>query len=761
MSDVLKAAKRLAKQGFSVIWLRERSKAPVGNNWSKKPTKSPEELEDSYRDGYNVGVRLGKPSQIGDYYLCVIDVDIRDPEYRQEAIRQVEKLLGVRVNEFPTVISGSENGSFHLYALTESPHPSRKLWHSAETFKDDEGKKHWCAEVEFFGTGKQVAMPPSIHPDTGRAYRWKDPFDADELPILDEDRLSALLGDDGDDDYTEEDIRPLGLTFTEGRDILDKLQNWADDRETWAITGMALKHEFGERDGWRMFDKWSQQGKGYDKNENLAQWRSFGRTVKGRPVTMRSLMKEAKDRDISDLLDDDTDELRALFDELPKRERVERTPPHLMTVPGVLGELVDYYNRNSYLYHPELAVPTALALGSVVLGRHWITDSNNLSSLWIATVVKTGTGKEYGFRLIRQVLKEAQWDDHVIGAGNFTASAALFGELFVRPRMISMTDELGVYWKAAAESANGLQTELRGTMLELWGRLDGTLKEKAYSQRGLSKDQAEAMANRKIEYPALTIFGASTPRTFYEALSSREIASGFINRWLIIHSDRVTDTIRKPTYERLPKRIVKWVKDNIRPLETVDDSDFDMSALKNPLAEPDLTEINFTEKAWKHTMELFRLQREEMNELEKFGYDEVFSRARETAMRLSLIVARSCQSDVIRYEHIQWAGEYAFYHTRRTVQLLMKHMDRSPLDEAADRIAEVVNDARTEGLEASKLWNLREWRNLATANNRNEVMERLRYVHRIIAHELRGERGKVGRKRKIFINVRHLNSRDL
>lgn len=757
MTDILRQAKRLAKAGFSIIWLHERSKMPIQRRWTEKSTATVEDLERTYEDGYNVGVRLGKPSRISGYYLVAIDVDVRDDEYRAEAYRQVEKLLGIALEDFPTVISGSGGASRHLYALSETPHSSRKLWHSAEKMVGEDGKKHWCAEIELFGTGKQLVLPPSIHPDTGKAYKWADPFDVEELPILDEDRLAVLLGEDGDSEGDHEDAEPLGLTYTEGRDLLERLQDWANDRETWAQVGMALKHEYGERDGWRLFDAWSKRGSGYDKTENLVQWRSFGRSYKGRPVTMRTLIKEVKDRDIIEQLDDDSDEIVALFDDIDEEELAESTPPHLMSVPGVLGEIVDYYNRNSYLYHPELAVPTALALGSVVLGRHWITDSNNLSSLWIATVVKTGSGKEFGFRVIREALKAAGWDDDLIGAPNFTSTSALFGDLFARPRMISLTDEIGIYWKAARESANGLQTELRGTMLELWGRLDGVIKEKAYSQRGMSKEQIDALANRKIEYPALTIFGASTPKVFYEALSSQEIASGFLNRWLIIHSDRRVGSIRKPTGEKIPKKVVRWIKDNVRPIDSDDDTDFDMSHLRNPMTEPDLQEIPFSKKAWNHTMELHRVQREEMERLEKFGYDEVFSRARETAMRLSIIVARSCGSDVIKYEHIKWAGEYVFYHTRRTVQLLMKHMDRSPLDDAADRIAQVVREAGEEGVPVSKVWNIREWRNLP-AHQRNDVLERLRHIHRIVEREI-SKSGR-GRKRKVMIDIKHVKKAD-
>jgi hypothetical protein len=339
MSDVLKQARRLAKIGFSVIWLRERSKAPISRKWTEKPTATVDDLEDTYEDGYNCGVRLGKPSRIGDYYLTVIDIDVRDSSYAKEAYAQAEKLLRMELSDFPTVISGSGGKSLHLYALTEEPHAGRKIWHSKEKMRGDDGKMHWCAEVEIFGTGKQVVLPPSIHPDTGKPYRWKDPFDERDLPILDEDRLSHLLGDDGDDEgQTEEDREPLGLTFTEAREVLAALQDLAADRDSWRNVGMALKHEFGERDGWRLFDAWSKKAEGYDKEENLAQWKSFKNERRSKVQTMRSLLHIRKEREIIDLLDDDTEELRDLFDDLPEEEDDTKDaetgmPKHLLKIP--------------------------------------------------------------------------------------------------------------------------------------------------------------------------------------------------------------------------------------------------------------------------------------------------------------------------------------------------------------------------------------------------------------------------------------------
>ena len=62
--------------GFSVILLRPRSKAPVENDWTSKPTLTFSELEKRARRDSNFGVRLGRPSRVDGRYLHVLDVDL-------------------------------------------------------------------------------------------------------------------------------------------------------------------------------------------------------------------------------------------------------------------------------------------------------------------------------------------------------------------------------------------------------------------------------------------------------------------------------------------------------------------------------------------------------------------------------------------------------------------------------------------------------------------------------------------------------------
>jgi hypothetical protein len=179
--SILGTALMLAQRGYAVHWVRPRQKAPLTEGWSTASVASVTTLRQTYRPGYNVGVRCGHWSQpMPAHGLVILDVDIRAPEATAPALTAVDTLCG-KVPVSPTVLSGSGNGSRHLWFAcpvdTLPPKASIALLHA-------EGWK-----LEVLSTGKQVVVPPSIHP-SGQPYRWLTPLTT--LPLLPASLHSAV-----------------------------------------------------------------------------------------------------------------------------------------------------------------------------------------------------------------------------------------------------------------------------------------------------------------------------------------------------------------------------------------------------------------------------------------------------------------------------------------------------------------------------------------------------------------------------------------
>jgi predicted P-loop ATPase len=308
VNPVLEVIGPLRQAGFALHWLHPRSKRPIGDSWSEKPVLSAEKLRETYSRGNNLGVRLGEYSRVGDLFLHVFDVDIRKPELKAEAFAALQALIP-EYERLPTVQSGSGGESRHYHFLSDRAFGSRKLAHSAGSFVDAKGKTHWDWEIELIGTRKQVVLPPSIHPDSGKPYRWLREFDFDLVdmglgPVIPADVIGSLapetaapeIGDE-DDEFRAQvygaaiaDVTPEKIRETMA---LLPLPTWCEDRDGWVQTGAALHHQFsGAEEGYKLWSDFSRQSPKFDERDQWRVWKSFS-TNRRRGTTFRTLLQAA------------------------------------------------------------------------------------------------------------------------------------------------------------------------------------------------------------------------------------------------------------------------------------------------------------------------------------------------------------------------------------------------------------------------------------------------------------------------------------
>jgi hypothetical protein len=196
-SAVLREAKRLYDLGWAIHWIKPRSKAPVKAGWSGPTRDDWKTLHAEYTADYGLGVRMGAASALpGGGYLANIDIDIKskDPRHHDEAVKFVEKKFPGLLSRAPDIKTGY---GMRLVCRTTEPVKSGKLGASSEECvvklptteinrrqlkAVEEGKANrgpvkrgvyrvrpaW--EVEFMSEGRQVVLPPSIHPETGKPY---------------------------------------------------------------------------------------------------------------------------------------------------------------------------------------------------------------------------------------------------------------------------------------------------------------------------------------------------------------------------------------------------------------------------------------------------------------------------------------------------------------------------------------------------------------------------------------------------------------
>lgn len=127
----------------------------------------------------------------------------------------------------------------------------------------------------------------------GRAIDLADDLDADALDKNGNPWSTETVElDDGDDDFEldrEPDVERI-------EDALESIpaERWDENYHEWLAIGQALHHEFGGgAEGLALWDKTSQRCSTYDTNELASTWNSFG-SYSGRPVTIGTLYRLAK-----------------------------------------------------------------------------------------------------------------------------------------------------------------------------------------------------------------------------------------------------------------------------------------------------------------------------------------------------------------------------------------------------------------------------------------------------------------------------------
>ncbi|RWP29504.1 VapE domain-containing protein [Mesorhizobium sp.] len=358
LGSVFDSVRPLIEAGASLHWLVPFEKRPIATDWSKAPVQTEASLRANYRNDANIGIRLGEPSKTEGGYLHVFDLDIRKPELAAEAWAMVESLWpGAR--SLPSVISGSGGESRHLYFLADQPLRKKTLAQSTGFEKSwDERQQKFVVKrdwmIDLFGTGVQVVLPPSIHPDTKLPYRWERPLDLDLIsfgigPIIPAEAIekwgvqSSVVqpSDEEDDLFDLVRSEPMDLDAAQIGDILKHIPNDGAGAhyDDYVQVGMALHHQFrGSNEGFERWCEWAKQSEKFDAKNAAVRWRSFSQDSKN-PVRMATLMQIAStnklkndlefdfddgpnqlpaliiNNDLADLLGDDSNDLSVLLGE--------------------------------------------------------------------------------------------------------------------------------------------------------------------------------------------------------------------------------------------------------------------------------------------------------------------------------------------------------------------------------------------------------------------------------------------------------------
>jgi Bifunctional DNA primase/polymerase, N-terminal/Protein of unknown function (DUF3987) len=430
--------------------------------------------------------------------------------------------------------------------------------------------------VDLIGPGRQTVLPPTIHPDTHKPYRWMtyetlEDYEPFELPLLPADiaeRITAVLTPLG---YRPEPAPHAGNGDADSpyRQLNDQaLANLA----AW-VPALNLYRCRPARGGYEAVPLWrpSTTNRPPEKRHlNLkivpAGIRDFGADQGYTPIDLvmaacdcdldtafKFLAEQVGfgvDIDVSGLVpsqeaarpDPAQAEPEPLPEPQPEPAQPKQAPSEpkdelapFASPPGLVGDIVDWITATSRRPNRVLALGAAITVVGTLIGRRVAGPTNSATHLYAVSIARSGAGKQHILDAAIRLMCAAKAEAH-IGPSRFHSGSAIFQRLKTMPVMLCVQDEIGGVLRAFTNrKASSHERQIGELMRSLWGLSFATLSPPAWA--------TIADTVKLVACPAMSILGLSTTDEFVAALQGESIGNGLLNRFLALPSTvRVGDT---------------------------------------------------------------------------------------------------------------------------------------------------------------------------------------------------------------------------
>lgn len=377
------------------------------------------------------------------------------------------------------------------------------------------------------------------------------------------------------------------------------------------------------------------------------------------------------------------------------------------SAPGILPDIIKYYTDTAIRPQPLLALASGLIFGSIVMGRRFRTDLDNYTSAYFMIIAKSGIGKDHPKNLIRIMLKECGLS-RLERAGGYTASNTVIKSLAHQPLQLAFFEEIGMKLKEAAIKPNSSATGMFRQLLDVFSSCHSNV---------IGDEYADGTVPR-VDKPALTLVGISTPGEFFKSISESLIEQGFVNRILpfIVESKRVAVDL-KPGRANIifPETIRAWTKE-IWPHAFEFEID-EKSA--NP------TEIPITPSAYALLNQIEVEIVAQIESLEKNRLEDLPSRNREIVIRLSLICAGLSCSKVVSDDHVRWSWRLVKYLYIKYISEIKRNISGSDFEEGKMSCLKALRAAGGAGIRPSYMAKTPPWSKF-DRRTRNEIIDDLK-----------------------------------
>jgi len=509
------AKQYIEEGGFKLCAIAKGSKGPKSEEWQNKPLSL---------------------NMIGDHGLglihalsgtCAIDVDDLQAAEAWLGVRGIElrDLLGD--DDAVQIVSGRPNRAKLVYRLPEGVQPliTKQIKHNGAMILEFR-----CASSN--GAGCQDVLPPTIHPKTGVEYQWGGAGEYTNLPVL-PDALLAVW---------ENTAVPCGISGATGVDARQMIVEGGRNVAMFKLagdliaTGMSTKSVLLAL----LNENEVKCAEPLPAHEVEAIVRSAEKSSQG---AVRLAQQEALDQA----------RLAAVNASLQVKSKMSPLTDFIGQLPPVMQEIAAWYQKRAFYYQETFVLPIALASCAAVLARDFTSENRASTNMYWVLIAPTATGKEAALGCINDVV--AAYGD-ARRAGAPSSQGGVLAALERNPASCYVIDELGEFLKGVFDpKAAGYKAATGTVLMDLYTK-GGT---DYFGQEYARQTGPDARKRADIDSPCPSIFGATTPSTFYGALSAAAINSGFLPRLMPFQAP---DLVPIPNFDQksepVPVAVCEW-----------------------------------------------------------------------------------------------------------------------------------------------------------------------------------------------------------
>lgn len=409
----------------------------------------------------------------------------------------------------------------------------------------------------------------------------------------------------------------------------------------------------------------------------------------------------------------------------PIKDAIGTLPACMAAAPGILGDIARYITASAFQPQPRLSLAAAISFCATVMGQIYCGPTGSRTNVYLLGVAESGDGKDHPLKSVKRMLAECQLDSF-IGGNSMASGTAIYSRLAFQPNTAYMIDEIGMMLsRLNAANAGAHEREILDALMQAYSSADSPIfSGKDYADRGTRQTTA-------ARYPCLNLLGVTTPRALFEAMSGRDVVSGFLNRFLLIEADPLPNPNLQRAPSDVPVEIIEWAKMIRNPPRAED------SPLRCALPEAPVMVGYANERVRSDAQALLLETYERRRAMRANGVmaEPMVARLCEHVGKIAIIAAAAVDPahPVITGEIFDWATAFVQHQTARMLELVEERISEGPFDAKCRLVLTALKRAGVRGATKRDLckasrkvrdWTERDWREvLASLQDRGDVLQ--------------------------------------